>query len=146
MARASNALETRERALETLEPSYIARPAKRFFISEAHGSQRAASRVAASEPTPAGRRGSESSLTGRRGLELQGMRHRWSPPRYVGEVRDRGERGSAGACLDREVRSRAAGRMTAPELQKTWQHLDVRPAPCLDLKTVCGCTRSAGYQ
>jgi hypothetical protein len=37
MARALDALETRERTMETHEPSCIGRPAKAFFISKARG-------------------------------------------------------------------------------------------------------------
>jgi hypothetical protein len=59
MARASDALETREHALETRELSCIARPAKPLFISEAHGQQRVVGHVAAPEPTPVVRRGLE---------------------------------------------------------------------------------------
>jgi hypothetical protein len=38
-----------------------------------------------------------------------------------------------------------AGRC-GPKLQLMWQHVDVRPAPCLDLELVCGGTRSLGYR
>jgi hypothetical protein len=60
MARALDALETSERALETQESSCIARSTKPFFISEARGPQRAVGRMTASEPTRAGRRGPET--------------------------------------------------------------------------------------
>jgi hypothetical protein len=30
------------------------------------------------------------------------------------------------------------------KLQLVWQHVDARPAPCLDLELVCGGTRSSG--
>jgi hypothetical protein len=33
-----------------------------------------------------------------------------------------------------------------PELQGIWQRVDARPTPCLDLKLVCGGTRSVGYR
>jgi hypothetical protein len=56
--------------------------------------------------------------------------------------------GSAGAHLGREVRSGATGHMAALEptsagrcglkLQLTWQRVDARPAPCLDLELVYG--------
>jgi hypothetical protein len=32
------------------------------------------------------------------------------------------------------------------ELQGTWQRVNARPAPCFDLKLVCGGTQSAGYR
>jgi hypothetical protein len=57
-------------------------------------------------------------------------------------------------CYSNEARSRAMGHMAAPEptsagrcglnLQLTWQRVDARPAPCLDLELVCGGTRSSG--
>jgi hypothetical protein len=50
----------------------------------------------------------------------------------------------------------AAGHVTALEptsvvrcglkLQLTWQRVDARPAPCLDLELVCGGTQSSGYR
>jgi hypothetical protein len=53
------------------------------------------------------------------------------------------------------VRAGAVGRVVAPKsistgrvgsgLQDTWQHIDARSTPCLDLKLVCGGTQSAGY-
>jgi hypothetical protein len=79
-----------------------------------------------------------------------------SPPGQIGEVRGHGTRGSVGARLDRELRSGAVGCVIAPEpittgrlgsrLQDTWQHVHARPAPCLDLKPVCGGIRSIGYR
>jgi hypothetical protein len=36
----------------------------------------------------------------------------------------------------------SAGRC-GPKLQLTWQRVDARPAPCLDLELVCGGTRSS---
>jgi hypothetical protein len=33
--------------------------------------------------------------------------------------------------------STSAGRC-GPKLQLTWQHVNARPAPCLDLELVCG--------
>jgi hypothetical protein len=38
-----------------------------------------------------------------------------------------------------------AGRC-GPKVQLMWQHMDARPAPCLDLELVCGGTRSSGYR
>jgi hypothetical protein len=32
------------------------------------------------------------------------------------------------------------------KLQLTWQRVDARPAPCLDLERVCGGTRSLAYR
>jgi hypothetical protein len=37
----------------------------------------------------------------------------------------------------------SAGRC-GPKLQLMWQHVDARPAPCLDLELVCGGTQSSG--
>jgi hypothetical protein len=63
-------------------------------------------------------------------------------------------RGSTRAHLSKEVRSRAAGHMVAPEptsaercglkLQLVWQRVDARPTTCLDLELICGGTRSSG--
>jgi hypothetical protein len=47
----AGALETRERSLETREPSCVARLARPFFIPEARGPQRPARHVAALEPS-----------------------------------------------------------------------------------------------
>jgi hypothetical protein len=79
-----------------------------------------------------------------------------SPPRQEGEARGRGTCGSAGAHLSREARSGATGHVAAPEptsagrrgpeLQGTWQRVDARLTPCLDLKLACGGTRSIGYR
>jgi hypothetical protein len=71
-----------------------------------------------------------------------------SPPL---QVRSGAEgRGSARAHLSNEARSGAVGHMVAPEptpvercgpkLQLTWQRVDARPVPCLDLELVCGDT------
>jgi hypothetical protein len=55
---------------------------------------------------------------------------------------------------EKEVSSRAVGHVVAleptsagrcgPKLQLTWQRMDARPGPCLDLELVCGGTRSSG--
>jgi hypothetical protein len=54
------------------------------------------------------------------------------------------------------VRSGTAGHAVASEptsagrcglkIQLTWQRVDTRYAPCLDLELVCGGTRSSGYR
>jgi hypothetical protein len=79
---------------------------------------------------------------------------RWSSTQQGGEVQDHMTYGSTGAHLRREVRSGAAGHVSAPEptsagrcgpkLQLMWQRVDARPTPCLDLELVCGGTRSSG--
>jgi hypothetical protein len=76
------------------------------------------------------------------------------PSSRGGKVQSHGTRGSAKAHLGREVRSGAVGHMVAskptdvgrcgPKLQLAWQHVDARPAPCLDLELVCGGIRSSG--
>jgi hypothetical protein len=48
--------------------------------------------------------------------------------------------GAAGHVVTSEPTS--AG-MYGPKLQLTWQHVDARPAPCLDLKLVYGGIRSS---
>jgi hypothetical protein len=61
--------------------------------------------VEASEPTSAGKRGPE----------LRDTWQRRSAPQQGGEVQRHMTRGSAGAHLDRETRSRAAGHVAALE-------------------------------
>jgi hypothetical protein len=39
----------------------------------------------------------------------------------------------------------SAGRR-GPELQLVWQHVDTRPAPCLDLELICRGTWCSGYR
>jgi hypothetical protein len=73
-----------------------------------------------------------------------------SSPQQGGEVQARGTRGSVGAHLSKETKSGATGHMVAPKptsvgrcglkLQHTWQRVDVRTAPYLDLDFVCGGT------
>jgi hypothetical protein len=100
----------------------------------------------ASEPTSAGRRGPELRNT---------WQHR-SSTQQGGEARGHEPRDSTGAHLSKEVRSRAAGHMTAPEptsagrcglkLQLAWQRVDAHPALCLDLELVCKGILSSGCQ
>jgi hypothetical protein len=150
--------------LGTCEPSCTARPAKPFFILEACGPQKAAEHVVAPEPSPIGRRGSEPSdtrqrrsspwqggevrsymthgsigalLAVRHGLRLWDTWQHQSTPRQGGEVQSYRVHGS--------VRPISTGRL-GPMLQDTWQCMDARPAPCPDLKPVCGGTRSVRYR
>jgi hypothetical protein len=91
---------------------------------------------------------SEPTSVGRRGPKLRNMCQRWSSTQQGGEARGHGTCGSTGAHLSREARFRAAGHVEVqelisigrrgPELQGTWHRVDARPAPCLDLKLVCG--------
>jgi hypothetical protein len=84
----------------------------------------------------------------RRGPELRDMWQRQSSPQHRGKIRGRGTCGSVGAHLSMEERSRAMGHMAAPEptstgrcgpkLPLTYQCVDARPAPYLDLELVCG--------
>jgi hypothetical protein len=78
---------TRERTLETCEPSYVLRAAKTFFIPVVHSPLGAVGYVAALE----------FSLWG-------------------GRAQSHGIRGSARAHLNREVRSGAEESVVAPEL------------------------------
>jgi hypothetical protein len=107
---------------------------------------RAMGHAAAPEPISAGRRGPE-------------LRNTWqcqSSTQQGGEAQGHETRGSTGAHLGRKARSEAAGHVEVleltsigrrgPELQGTWHRVDARHAPCLDLKLVCGDTRSAGYR
>jgi hypothetical protein len=55
MAQMSDALETCARVLGTCVPSYRGKPARLFFMLEAHGPQGATGHVAASKPTSARR-------------------------------------------------------------------------------------------
>jgi hypothetical protein len=106
----------------------------------------AAGYVAAPKPTSAGRRDPK----------LRNTWQRRSSTQKGGEVWSHGTRGGTGVHLDRKVRSEAAGHMEVPEptsigmrgpkLQGSWQRVDVRLAPCLYLKLVCGGIWSAGYR
>jgi hypothetical protein len=53
------AMETHEYTLKTHEPSCIPRPGKYFFIATVHDPERAVGHMTASEPSRAGRQGSE---------------------------------------------------------------------------------------
>jgi hypothetical protein len=65
-----------------------------------------------------------------------------------GRARSHETRASAGAHLDREVRSETVGHATAteptsvgrcdPKLQFMWQRVDAHPTPCLNLELICG--------
>jgi hypothetical protein len=100
--------------------------------------------VAASEPTS----------IGRRGPEVRNIWQRRSSTQQGGEARGHVTRGSIGAHLSKEVRSGAVRHVVAPELtstgrcglklQLTWQRVDARPTPYLDLELVCGSTGSSG--
>jgi hypothetical protein len=78
-------------------------------------------------------------------LELNSERRRGSGPRATwqhrsspqqgDEVWDHGTRGGSRAQLCRRC---------GPNLQLAWQHVDARPAPCLNLELVCGGTRASG--
>jgi hypothetical protein len=93
--------------------------------------------VAAPEPTS----------VGWRGLELRNTWQCRSSTQQGGKAQGHRPRDSTGAHLSKEVRSRAAGHVTAPEptsvgrcgpkLQLAWQRVDAHPAPCLDLELVC---------
>jgi hypothetical protein len=102
-ARLAGASVTRDRALDTCEPSCVPGAARPFFIPMVHSPLGAVGYMAAPEPSSRGGRA-------------------WS----------RGTRGSIRAHLDREVRSRAEEHVTAselnsvrrrgPEPRDTWQH------------------------
>jgi hypothetical protein len=89
----------------------------------------------------------EPTSTGKQDLELRDTWQRRSSPQQGGEVQGHGTRGSAGSHIGRETRSGATGLVAAseptsagrcgPKLQGTWQRVDARPTPCLDLKLVC---------
>jgi hypothetical protein len=86
---------------------------------------------------------------------MSGAEERMAAPKLnSARRRGLGSRGSTGAHLSKEVRSGAAGHVAALKptstgrcclkLQLTWQRMDARPAPCLDLELICGGTRSSG--
>jgi hypothetical protein len=91
---------------------------------------------------------------GRRGPELRNARWRRSSTQQGDDARGHGPRGSTRAHLSKEVRSGVVGHVAAPnptsagrcqlKLQLTWQRVNTRPAPYLDLELVCGGTRSSG--
>jgi hypothetical protein len=58
-ARLAGASVTRDRALDTCEPSYVPEVVRPFFIPVVHNPLEAVGYVAAPEPTSAGRRGPE---------------------------------------------------------------------------------------
>jgi hypothetical protein len=125
---------THERALETREPSYVPRIAKRFFILRGCGT-----RGSTGAPL-SGRQSPETwdtwqhwcSPHRRQGPELRDTWQRRNSPQHGGEVRGRETRGGAGAHLCREVRSGAKGHVAASELtsarrrgpgpRDTWRH------------------------
>jgi hypothetical protein len=96
----------------------------------------------------------EPTLAGRRGLEMRNVWQRWSSTQQGDNARGYRPHGSTRADLNKEVRSGAAGHVAALKptsagrcglrLQLTWQHVDARPAHCLDLELVCRGTRSSG--
>jgi hypothetical protein len=98
----------------------------------------------------------ERTSVRRRGPGPQDMWQHRSSPHQGGKVRSRGTCDNAGAHLSKEAISRAMGHVVASEptsagrcglkLQLTWQRVDARPAPCLDLELVCEGTRSSGYR
>jgi hypothetical protein len=154
----------REQTLKTREASCVPRAAKHFFIPVVHNPLGAMAHVIAPElPLGQAKPGAmghvaapEPTSSGRRGTELRDTWQCRSSPQQGDEVRGCGARGSAGAHLSREARSGATGHVAAPEptsagrrgpeLQGTWQRVDARLTPCLDLKLVCGGTRSIGYR
>jgi hypothetical protein len=128
-ARLAGASVTRDRALNTCEPSCVAGAAMPFFIPMVHSPLEAVGCVAAPEPIS----------SGWRDPELRNTWQRRSSPLWEAEP---------GAHLGRKVRSGAARHMAAPEptyagrcglkLQLMWQCVDARSAPCLNLELVCG--------
>jgi hypothetical protein len=96
----------------------------------------------------------EPTLAERRGPELRNMWQRQSSTQQGGEARVHGTHGSIRVHLGRKARSGVAGHVEVPELTSTgrrdpelqgmWQREDAHPAPCLDLKLVCGGTRHLG--
>jgi hypothetical protein len=91
---------------------------------------------------------SEPTSIGRRGLELSNTWQCRSSTQQGGNTRGHGTRDSNRAHLNKEVRFGAVGHMAVPEptpagrcgpkLQFTWQRVNVRHAPYLDLELVCG--------
>jgi hypothetical protein len=98
----------------------------------------------------------EPTSVARRGPELKNAWRRQSSTQHGDEARGHGPHGSIGANLCKEVRSGATGHVAAPKptstgrcglkLQLTWQRVESRPAPFLDLELICGGTRSSGYR
>jgi hypothetical protein len=84
------------------------------------------------------------------------MWQRRSPPQLEGRVLSRSTHGSTGALPSGEAGSSVAGHVLAlepssvkrrgPESRDAWQLVVACPVFCLDLKPVCGGTRSIGYQ
>jgi hypothetical protein len=70
-ARLADASVTRDRALDTCEPSYVPEVVRPFFIPVVHNPLEAVGYVAAPEPTSAGRRGPELRNAWRRQSSTQ---------------------------------------------------------------------------
>jgi hypothetical protein len=138
-ARLASASLTRDRALDTCEPSCIPGVARPFFIPMVHSPLGAVGYVAAPEPSSregeAGamwqRRSSplgeaepramghvaalESTSTGRRGPELRNTWQRRSSTQQGGETQGHEPCDNTGAHLSKEVRFGAAGHVAAPD-------------------------------
>jgi hypothetical protein len=122
IALTSSALKTCACVLGTYKPSCTDRPARLFFILEAHGPQGSRRTRGALEPSQRVR--SHDTRGGAGALLI----------REVGS-------GAAGHMVASESTS-AEGQ--GPVLQGTWRRVGARHAPYLDLKLVRWGTRSAG--
>jgi hypothetical protein len=90
----------------------------------------------------------EPTSAGRRCPKLRNAWQRRSSTQQGDETRGHGPHGSIRAHLSKEVRFKPVGHVAALKptstrrcglkLQLMWQHVDARPATCLDLELVCG--------
>jgi hypothetical protein len=116
-ARLAGASVTRDRALDTCEPSCVPGAASPFFIPVVHNLLGAVGYMAATELSS---RGGEVEATWQRwSLPRQGAEEHMAAPELSsrgGRARSHVTRDSVGAHLGREVRSGAEERVTASEL------------------------------
>jgi hypothetical protein len=122
-ARLAGTEKTRDRALDTCEPSCVPGTAQPFFISVVHSPLGAVGYVAAAElssplgearPRPRGSAGAHLDREVRSGAEEHVAALELSS--REGRAQSHGARGSAGAYLGREARSGAEKRVAAPKL------------------------------
>jgi hypothetical protein len=144
---------TRDRALDTYEPSCVSRAAKPFLFmwSTARWGpwgtwQHRSSPLGEASSGPCG----SAWVHLDRETRFRVQEHVAAPELFSrgGRSWSHGTRASAGAHLDREVRSGTVGHATAteptsvgrcdPKLQFVWQCVDAHPTPCLNLELICG--------
>jgi hypothetical protein len=135
--RLAGASVTRDRALDTCEPSCVPGATSPFFIPVVHNPLGAVGYMAAPElSSQGGEAGPRGSVRAHLDREARSGAEEHVAALELssrgGRARNHGTRGSAGAHLDREARFRAEEHVAAPELNSasrrdlgprdTWQH------------------------